>query len=258
MIIDNQVFIDQVRALYLRDPGAISNIAYHKLEGLLKESTTYQIDEGDKQGLYALRRNQLIFYWSNQQERFLVPPEQLDGLSFLVLHGDYYHLVADTLANLTAKEGHPLFYDYTFRQSLPASGHYEVTDFNFADDRDYLAAAEIITGTKTGYTVSPKRVRNWMGDRAFDPSLWLLARERCSGQPVGVGISAYYVPIQEADLDWFFVDPAHQGKGIGRMLIAATVARCLPKAKIIRLGGIADDFYQKCGFRRGDRWFVIS
>lgn len=258
MIIDDQAFIDQVRALYLNDPGATSNIAYHKLEGLLKESTTYRIDEGATQCLYALRQNQLVFYWSSQSERFLVPQAQLDKLSFLVLHGDYYHLVADTFSSLAAQENYPLFYDFAFQQALSASEHYEVTDFDFAADSDYLTAAEIITETNTGYTVTPERVRSWLDDRAFDPSLWLLVRERQSGQAVGVGISGYYAPMQEADLDWFFVDPAHQGRGIGRMLIAATVARCLPKAKIIRLSGIADGFYQKCGFKASDKWYIIS
>lgn len=257
MIVDNQDFIALVRELYVQNPGATSNIAYHKLEGLLKESTTYQIDEVDMQCLYALRQNQLVFYWSNQKERFLVPQAQLDKLSFLVLHGDYHHLVAGILPHLVAEENYPLFYDFAFQQTLPASEHYEVTDFDFAADSDYLTAAEIITGTNTGYTVTPERVRGWLDDRAFDPTLWLLVRERQSGKAVGVGISGFYAPMQEADLDWFFVAPAYQGKGIGRMLIAATVARCLPKAQIIRLSGIADGFYQKCGFERGDRWVII-
>lgn len=257
MTIDNQAFIDQVRALYLRDPGATSNIAYHKLEGLLKESITYRIDAGATQCLYSLRQDQLVFYWSSQKERFLVPRAQLDKLNFLVLHGDYYHLVADTFSNLAAQESYPLFYDFAFQQALPASEHYEVTDFDFVADSDYVNAAEIITGTNTGYTVTPERVRGWLDDRAFDPTLWLLVKERQSGQAVGVGISGYYASMREADLDWFFVDPAHQGRGIGRMLIAATVARCLPKAQIIRLSGIADGFYQKCGFKASDKWYII-
>ncbi len=258
MVIDKQAFIEQVQALYRRNPGATANIAYHKLEGLLQQSVTYQVDAGDTQGLYALRQNQLVFYWSNQTERFLVPPEQLARLSFLVLHGDYYHLVADVFPNLAAKENYPLFYDFAFQQSLPACELCEVTDFDFAAASDYSTAAQIITGTNTGYTVTPERVRSWLDDRAFDPTLWLLVRERQTGQAVGVGISGYYAPMQEADLDWFFVDPAYQGRGIGRMLIAATVARCSPKAHTIRLSGIADGFYQKCGFKRGDKWFIIG
>lgn len=257
VIISNQDFIEQVRELYLKDPGAAANIAYHKLEKLLKESVTYRIAEDDMKGLYALRQNQLVFYWSNQQEIFLIPPEQLSQLSFLVLHERFYHLIKDRVPHLQAEVNYPLFYDFNFKPSPLVDGQYEVTEFNFTDERDYLDAAEIITGTNTGYTVTPARVRGWLDDGAFDPTLWLLARERQSGQAVGVGITGYYAPMQEADLDWFFVDPTLQGRGIGRMLIAATVARCLPKAEIIRLGGIVDGFYQRCGFKRADRWFII-
>lgn len=257
MIVNNQDFITLARELYTHNPGAIANIAYHKLESLLKGSVTHRIDEGGIKGLYALRENRLIFYWSNQQEIFLIPPEQVAKLSFLVLHERFYHLIKDCLLHLQAEVNYPLFYDFKFKPSLLVDGQYEVIDFNFTDERDYLDAAEIITGTNTGYTVTPARVRGWLDDRAFDPTLWLLARERQSRKTVGVGISGYYAPMQEADLDWFFVDPTLQGRGIGRMLIAATVARCLPKAEIIRLGGIVDGFYQRCGFKRADRWFII-
>lgn len=257
MIVNNQDFITRVRELYRQDPGAIANIAYHKLENLLMQGVTYRVDVGDIQGLYALRQDQLIFYWSSQQEILLIPPEQVANLSFLVVHDRYYHLLKDSFPHLQADVNYPLFYDFNFQPSLLFNEQYEVTDFNFSDDKDYLAAAAIITATNTGYMVTPARVRGWLEDRAFDPSLWLLARERQSGQAVGVGISGYYSPMREADLDWFFVDPVMQGKGIGRMLIAATIARCLPKAEIIRLSGIADGFYQKCGFQRTDRWHII-
>ncbi|NLW16444.1 MAG: GNAT family N-acetyltransferase [Firmicutes bacterium] len=58
-------------------------------------------------------------------------------------------------------------------------------------------------------------------------------------------------------MDWFFVHPAYQGRGIGHMLVAATVARCRPKASSIRLSGIANGFYEKGGFRPGDKWFMM-
>lgn len=258
MIIDKQEFIDRVKKLYVSSPGATANIAYHKLEGLLQDSKTYLLDEAGRQCLYALREQQLIFYWSNQKEQFLVPPAQLAKLNFLVLNADYYAPISDFLPELTAVESYPLFYDQALSQPLANNDRYIIEDFNFASESDYLAAADIITGTGAGYQVTADRVRGWLQDTAFDPSLWLLAKEKQSGRPVGVGISAYYEPLQEADLDWFFVDPAHQRQGIGRMLIAATIERCQPQAKVIRLSGIADGFYQKCGFRAGDRWLIIS
>ncbi len=257
MVINNQEFIEQVKQLYLRAPGQVANIAFHKLESFLLESETQQLGEGDKRCLFAVRNNQLIFYYSEQKQHFLLPTELLRYLDFLVLHEDYYRLVSDSLLGFVADENCTLFYDQKFQPPLLTDQRYLVNDFDFQRDADFITAAEIITGTKTGYTVTPERVRRWTSDKAFDPSLWLLARDRQSGKAVGVGISCYYAPVREADLDWFFVDPRLQGLGIGRMLIAETVSRCLPKSDIIRLAGIADGFYQKCGFQRGDKWFVV-
>ncbi len=254
---EKEKFIKWVQELYRQNPGGVSSIAYHKLEHLLRESRCYQVTHGEQQALYALRQKQLVFYWSNQKERFLLSEEQLAELDFLVLHADYYLLVADALSGLQTEESYPLFYDSTWQQQQLSSSNYEVASFDFANDGDYAAAAAIITSTNAGYKVTPTRVRSWTADSAFDPTLWLLVKERGTGQPVGVGISGYYPPMQEADLDWFFVHPAHQGIGIGRMLVAATVARCQSKARIIRLSGIADGFYTKCGFKPGDKWIIM-
>lgn len=95
MIIDKPAFIERVKQLYLQDPGQIANIAYQKLETFLQESETQQLTEGDSQCLFAVRNSQLIFYWSNQRERFLLPTKSLRYLDFLVLHEDYYRLVAN-------------------------------------------------------------------------------------------------------------------------------------------------------------------
>lgn len=257
MVMDNQEFIELVKQLYLQAPGQIANIAFHKLESFLREGETQLLGEGDQRCLFAVRNNQLIFYHSEQKQRFLLPTELLHYLDFLVLHEDYYRLIADSLPGFVADAGYTLFYDFASQPPSLASQHYEICKFDFNRDADYAAAAKIITGTKTGYTVTPERVRRWTGEKAFDPSLWLLVRDKQSGEAVGVGISCYYAPVREADLDWFFVEPDCQGQGIGRMLIAETVARCLPKSDIIRLAGIADGFYQKCGFRQGDKWFMI-
>lgn len=258
MMVDNQTFIAQVKQLYLNNPGAIANIVYHKLEGFLQESETHQLDEDGSRCLFAVRNNQLIFYWASQLERFMLPTGLLRYLDFLVLHADYYRLIADALTAFAIDEGYPLFYDHTFRQPSLERGRYYLDDFDFGAEADYAAAGEIITATASGYALTAERVRGWTRKKAFDPMLWLLVRERQSGQPVGVGITNYFAPMREADLDWFFVHPDHQSKGIGRMLIAQTIRRCQPKSDIIRLGGIADGFYQKCGFQRGEKWIVAQ
>jgi len=100
-------------------------------------------------------------------------------------------------------------------------------------------------------------VRNWTKSPAFDPSLWMWAVDRDTGCRVGASVSNYNPRMRETDLDWFYVLPAYQGRGIGRMLVDETIRRSRARSSIIRLSGVADEFYMKCGFRRTDRWFVI-
>ncbi len=294
---DKQRFVNQVKRLYIEDPGVVSSIAYHKLERFLQEAEVYCVDEGECMALYAIRGRQLIFYWSQQDDdssagsmdavrpgsrhresgegseplalgttrssgrgaRLLVPSKQLQELDLLILHADYYRLLEQPqLAGYDVNQFYPLFYDPSLAPSQTDCKGYYVDVFEFQNEQDFQAAAEIITETNTGYTVTAERVKGWTKDKAFDPTLWLMARERQSGESVGVGISCYYGPIKEADLDWFFVRPDHQGRGIGRKLIAETIARCQGKSQIIRLAGIADGFYQKCGFQRRDSWYYLK
>ena len=82
----------------------------------------------------------------------------------------------------------------------------------------------------------------------FDPDLWIFAKEKQTNQAVGICISVYDERIRQTELEWVFVLPDHQGKNVGGMLIAETVKRTREKSNLIRVGGVADNFYMKCGF----------
>jgi GNAT superfamily N-acetyltransferase len=257
MLVDQQKFIAWVRRLYLADPGAVSSIAWRKLKNMLRECGTHQIDSELGKALYAVRHNQLLFYWSDQAERWLLPPEEMAQLDFLVLHESYYPLVAAELRGFTLDVTYPLFYDHSRSFTRRLSTLYRLVPFDFGQSSDFAAAAEIINRTNSGYLVSPQRLRRWTEEQGFDPSLWVFAKEPCSDAAVGIAISCYDPELQETDLDWFFVHPDHQGQGVGRLLVEETLARCLPKSHLVRVSGIADEFYLKCGFQRHHKWIIL-
>jgi GNAT superfamily N-acetyltransferase len=83
-------------------------------------------------------------------------------------------------------------------------------------------------------------------------------RNRASKEAVGLGISTYQACIRECYLDWIQVLPEYQGRGLGRLLVSETIRRAIGRSDIIRVTGMADDFYRKCGFVGTESWFNIT
>ncbi|MGE5579286.1 MAG: N-acetyltransferase family protein [Bacillota bacterium] len=269
MDVNNRDFIEQVRVMYEADPGYVSSIPFWKLEGMLARSRTCRMTSGSSACLYAVDGDRLVFYWSDNKETFLLPLEQVRALSFLVLHEEFFKLIQDQLDGYESTETYTLFYDLPPNGSSPrvlppedksrlqpmAAG-YSVAEFCFDGDEDYEALADLIRETDSHYRLTGNAVRDWTRSPAFAPTLWLWAVERDSGRPVGAAVSNYDPRLKETDLDWFYVLPPYQGKGIGRMLVGETISRSRERSSVIRLSGVADEFYVKCGFRRKDRWFI--
>ena len=50
----------------------------------------------------------------------------------------------------------------------------------------------------------------------------------------------------------------YQRKGIEKMLVGETVNQAIEKSDIIRVTGMVDGFYEKCGFRGAESWCLIT
>lgn len=80
-----------------------------------------------------------------------------------------------------------------------------------------------------------------------------------SDKPVAIGIAVYDKEICETELEWIYVDSTYHGKGIGRMIVHELVRRSQDVSRTIRVRGVADEFYIKCGFiKKTDEWFWVK
>ncbi len=252
-----EAFVDRVRELYRRDPAGVSSIAYWKLEGFLRESEVHEVIEGGETHLYAVRGDQLVFYWSERGGPMVLDTDRLRGFDLLVLHERCETAVAPLADTHHVFPSVALFFDPASAPPPVANPAYEVCGFDFAREQEYEDLARLIRETESRMSLPAAAVRSWRDGPAFDPALWLWVRERATGIPVAVGVANYYAPVRETDLDWIYVLPAHQGRGVGRMLIAELIARSRERSDTIRVSGQADGFYMKCGFRPASRWLIV-
>jgi GNAT superfamily N-acetyltransferase len=244
----NDEFLKKFRDYYRS--GALDRgvFAYWKLRDLIGESDAYRIPESD--AFYLIRGGHLLFYHSPDGVCQL-PAESLNALDCICLTAAMYDSLKDRLKGFEAGYAWNLEYDFGYvlppREGLPL---YDAVDFDFHNPLHFAAAAQIIA-TDGWFTES--NVRKMMRYSAFDPSLWFFVREISSGELCAVSISTYCAEVRETDLDWIFVAPSYQGRGVSRFLIEETIRRCAYKSDSIRVGG-AVDFYRRCGFKNLERW----
>jgi GNAT superfamily N-acetyltransferase len=258
MQVDSEGFVAAVKELYVQRPCRVSSLAFWKVAQMCRESQTYcEINEGYTY-LYAIRNQRLEFYWSDDRQHFLLTPDGIEALELLVLHADFYRLIADKLEGYRVSESHPMLYDFAFGQGVEHSDECFVTQFNFAREGDYGFAAKMLNRCYETDQHSAAELAGWCRLPVFDESLWLWVKSRASKVAVGLGISTYQACIRECNLDWIQVLPEYQGRGLGRLLVSETIRRAISKSDILRVTGMADGFYRKCGFVGTESWYILT
>jgi GNAT superfamily N-acetyltransferase len=258
MRIDGDVFAEEVVELYVKNPCRVSSIAFWKIEKIFLDSETYRITDNGHTYLYAIRNKSMEFYWSDDQDHFILTQDQTQALDVLVLHEDFYKLIAENLDGYKLRESHPLVYDFTFNREFNLSEDFFVADFDFNKEQDFVVAAELLNRCYKNHNHDAEEIIGWCGELVFEESSWIWVKTRISNEVVGLGISTYQESIKETYLDWIQVLPKYQRKGIGTMLVGETINRAIGKSDIIRVTGMADGFYRKCGFKGTESWRILT
>ena len=258
MKIDGEAFINEIQKLYLKNPCQVSCIAFWKIERICLESETYRITDNNHTTLYAIRDQRLEFYWSDDKDRFILPRDRIQALELLVLHEDFYRLIVKDIKEYKVMKSHPLIYDFTFVQGSIQREDFYVSDFEFDKEQEFATAAELLNRCYKDANHDAEEIVRWSGQSVFDETLWIWVRKKGSNERVGLGISTYQESIKETYLDWIQVLPKYQRQGIGKMLVGETINRAIDKSDIIRVTGMVDGFYEKCGFEGRERWRIVA
>jgi GNAT superfamily N-acetyltransferase len=258
MRIDGEAFVKEVQKLYVKNPCQVSCIAFWKIERICLESETYRIAQNGHTYLYAIRNQRLEFYWSDDKDRFILPQDRIQAFELLVLHDDFYRLIAKDIKGYKVEKSHPLIYDFAFGQGSIHCEDYYVADFDFDNEQDFVTAAGLLNRCYPNHSHDAEEIVEWCDQPVFDASYWIWVKTKGGNESVGLGISTYQESIKETYLDWIQVLPMYQRKGIGKMLVGETVNQAIEKSDIIRVTGMVDGFYEKCGFRGAESWCLIT
>ena len=108
-----------------------------------------------------------------------------------------------------------------------------------------------------------KFIDHLMCTKVHDPNLWVLAIEKNTMLPVGLGIADFDSEVKEGSLEWVQVMPQQRGFGIGTLLVSELLQRLKVKADFVTTSGQVtnkmnpEGLYRKCGFKGADIWYII-
>ncbi|NLG25762.1 MAG: GNAT family N-acetyltransferase [Clostridiales bacterium] len=232
--------------LYPTRQGAATPFAFWKMRALIEGGRGYYLPSSGS--YYLIYHDHLICHFSPDGACH-IPPGELNALGAISLPASAFDPIAGRLDGFEVHYGWNLRYDFGHRPAAVAGC--SAVDFDFSSEGDYALAARIIAGD--GGWMTAKRVARMAAFEAFDPALWFFVRDDATGRRVAVAISAYSPEVRETDLDWIFVLPEWQGRGVGRFPIGEVIGRCRERSDVVRVGG-AVGFYRRCGFVNDALW----
>lgn len=231
------------RLFYACEKSRDHAFAFWKLCALAREGETWYLPEAGF--CYAVYRG-LLFACISSDGSCPLPAEELNRFECIHMRGEMFGAIRDKLRGFDPSYGYKLHYDFSHVAGYSGLESWEASAFDFSNQQHFVQASRIISQQDEGW-MKPDNILKIMREPVFDPCLWFFARDRASGEVVGIAISTYDPGLRETDLEWVYVLPGHQGKGAGRFLVEETMRRSLVRSKDIRVGG-TNEFYKKCGF----------
>jgi GNAT superfamily N-acetyltransferase len=243
---NNSDFISAAASTYVADPRRFG-FAFWKYRELLRSARATERVFNGALHRYAISKRRLVFYWSDD-DQLSMPAGELAECDLLFINAKYHDQLACLEDTHETHQGRALIFDNSFTETATNSDYY-TDSFRPAEACEFEAAVRIINGSMPGGgNMRADEVRAFTRLPVYDPTLWVWVKERRSHQPVSIGISVYDKDLRHAELEWIYVLPDHQRRGVGRTLLGETIGRARSKSELIRVGGIADEFYMKCGF----------
>lgn len=190
-----------------------------------------------------------IPYW--KAKNITIPPDMK------ILHGKDFS--ADILSDYTDDKYFRLYH------SLKEIPNVTINDFEIvtATRKDIKAIVQIINDSYTDISVSKDLIKSYTKTPVYNSDLWVMVKEKATGNYVGCGIADFDTEAKELILEWIQVLPQYRGKKIGQLIVTELLFRNKDVADFATVSGKVDNstnpeaLYRKCGFAGDDVWHIL-
>ncbi len=137
---------------------------------------------------------------------------------------------------------------------------FEVTT---ATRRDIKTIVQIINDSYTDISVNAELIKSYTKTPVYNENLWIIVKEKATGNFVGCGLADYDAEAKELVLEWIQVLPEYRGKKIGQLIVTELLFRMKDVANFATVSGKVDNatnpeaLYKKCGFVGDDVWHIL-
>ena len=137
---------------------------------------------------------------------------------------------------------------------------FEVTT---ATRRDIKTIVQIINDSYTDISVNAELIKSYTKPPFYNENLWIIVKEKATGNFVGCGLADYDAEAKELVLEWIQVLPEYRGKKIGQLIVTELLFRMKDVANFATVSGKVDNatnpeaLYKKCGFVGDDVWHIL-
>lgn len=128
---------------------------------------------------------------------------------------------------------------------------------------DFETVCHVINNSYPDMTMTCLRLEKLTKLPVYDPKLWILVRERKTGNTVGCAIGDLDQNCREGILEWIQVLPEYRRQGVGLLMVNHLLRSMEGKANFATVSGRCDNefepeqLYRKCGFVGEDIWHIM-
>jgi len=132
-----------------------------------------------------------------------------------------------------------------------------------ATREDFETICHVINSSYPNMTMTCSRLTELTKTPVCDPGLWVLARERKTGNVAGCAIGDLDQNCREGILEWVQVLPEYRRQGVGTLMVIHLLRTMAEIADFATVSGRCDNesepeqLYRKCGFAGGDIWHIM-
>lgn len=122
----------------------------------------------------------------------------------------------------------------------------------------------LINNSYTDIGVSKGQLEGLRKTPVYCKDLWVLLREKSTGEIIGGGIGDFDSKVGETILEWIQVLPKYRKRGYGQIIVNRMLATMQRVAQFATVSGKVNNpscpekLYRKCGFCGNDIWHILS